>query len=114
MDSALINALVNNVLELAVTVGVGFLLALIKQKLGTEKLVQLQQQMELKQGLAYDTVAYVAQVYKHLDGPDKLKAATNQFIYLAAEKGINVSEDEVRVLLESAYRAAKNAWSEAI
>ena len=55
-----------------------------------------------KQNVAKIVVQGVEQVYKELHGEDKLNKALEMFSELLAEKGIKVSELEMRVLLEAA------------
>jgi hypothetical protein len=55
-----------------------------------------------KQNLAKTVVQGVEQVFKHLNGEEKLEQALEMFSDLLAEKGINISELEMRLLLESA------------
>lgn len=55
-----------------------------------------------KQSIAKLVVQGVEQVYKNLHGEDKLNQAMEMFSDLLAEKGINCSELEMRILLESA------------
>ena len=118
MSQELISILVVNVVYPVATVLAGiiaaYLIAWIRKAIGTETLAQIQQQMELKQGLAYDTVAYVQQVWGHLDGAGKKKEAINKFVILAAQKGVTVTNEEIEVLLESAVKALKAAWNEAV
>ena len=55
-----------------------------------------------KQAVAKIVVQAVEQVYHELHGEEKLNQALAMFSDLLAEKGINISELEMRVLLESA------------
>lgn len=53
------------------------------------------------------TVAYVQQLYAALDGEAKLQKAIEQASLILAEKGIPVSEVELRTLIESAVYGLK-------
>ena len=55
-----------------------------------------------KQSIAKTVVQGVEQVYKNLHGEEKLNQAMAMFSDLLAEKGITISELEMRLLLESA------------
>ena len=55
-----------------------------------------------KQAIARTVAQAVEQVYKNLHGEEKLNQAMSMFSDLLAEKGIQISELEMRVLLESA------------
>jgi hypothetical protein len=55
-----------------------------------------------KQDIAKIVVQGVEQVYKGINGKDKLEHALEMFSDLLEEKGIVISELEMRILLESA------------
>lgn len=55
---------------------------------------------ELKKSLLETTVKYVEQVYKDLQGDEKLKMALQEAQKLFAEKGIKVSDIEMRMMIE--------------
>ena len=55
-----------------------------------------------KQSVAKIVVQGIEQTYKDLHGEEKLNAALTAFSDLLAEKGINCSEFEMRMLLEAA------------
>jgi hypothetical protein len=55
-----------------------------------------------KREVAKTAVRFVEQVYKDLHGDDKLNEALAAASQMLAEKGINVSDLEMRVLLEAA------------
>lgn len=55
-----------------------------------------------KQSIAKIVVQGVEQVYRELNGEEKLTQALEMFADLLTEKGIRCSELEMRVLLESA------------
>ena len=55
-----------------------------------------------KEKVAKNAVRFVEQVYKDLHGEDKLAEAIDAAVAMLAEKGITVTELEMRVLIESA------------
>ena len=55
-----------------------------------------------KRDVAKTAVQFVEQVYKDLHGEEKLNAAFSAASEMLAEKGITVSDLEMRVLLEAA------------
>ena len=57
---------------------------------------------DTKKELAMLTVRYVEQVFKALHGKDKLEKAKSAFVDMLNEKGIEVSEAEINMLLEAA------------
>lgn len=56
----------------------------------------------VKMQLAKIAVQFVEQTYKELHGEDKLDAALMALASLLAEKKINASADEMRILIEAA------------
>ena len=63
-----------------------------------------------KQSVAKTVVQFVEQVYKDLHGEDKLNAAIATASDMFNEKGIHVSDLEMRVLLESAVAEFNKAF----
>lgn len=55
-----------------------------------------------KQSVVKTAVKYVEQVYKDLHGEEKLNAAIKAASDMLAEKGITITELEMRVLIEAA------------
>lgn len=62
----------------------------------------------IKRSIVEDTVKYVEQLYKDLEGSEKLKIAKENIIKLLNEKGININELELNVLIESVCNSFKN------
>lgn len=61
--------------------------------------------------VAKTAVQFVEQVYKDLHGEEKLNAALEAASEMLAEKGINVSDLEMRVLIEAAVGEFNNAFN---
>lgn len=57
---------------------------------------------DTKKEIAMLTVRYVEQVFKTLHGKDKLDKAKSAFVKMLNEKGIDVTEEEMNMLLEAA------------
>ena len=66
-----------------------------------------------KRDVAKSAVQFVEQVYKDLHGDEKLNAAFSAASEMLSEKGIYVSELEMRVLLEAAVGEFNNAFDKA-
>lgn len=66
-----------------------------------------------KREVAKTAVQFVEQVYKDLHGEEKLNAAFTAASEMLAEKGIVVSDLEMRVLLEAAVAEFNNAFNKA-
>lgn len=67
-----------------------------------------------KQSVAKTVVQFVEQVYKDLHGEEKLNAALTAASEMLAEKGISVSDLEMRVLIEAAVAEFNNAFNNTI
>ena len=63
-----------------------------------------------KQAVAKTAVQFVEQVYKDIHGEDKLKEALSAASDMLQEKGITVSDLEMRVLIEAAVAEFNNAF----
>jgi len=104
-----INAIMPYVITI-VTALLGYVSVAIKNKIAKKLDTQA------KQEVARLTVEYVEQVYQALGGEEKLQKAIEQARLILQEKGINITEVELRMLLESAVygmnrekNAAENA-----
>jgi hypothetical protein len=64
-----------------------------------------------KLSVAKTAVKYVEQVYKDLHGDDKLNEALIAASAMLAEKGITITELELRVLIEAAVAEFNNAFN---
>ena len=59
-----------------------------------------------------NAVRFVEQVYKDLHGKEKLEKAVEQVSQILASKGINLSEAEINMLIESAVYGLNEGWFE--
>lgn len=64
-----------------------------------------------KENVSKTAVKFVEQVYKDLHGEDKLTAALAAASEMLAEKGITVTELELRVLIEAAVAEFNEAFN---
>ena len=67
-----------------------------------------------KQDVARTVVQFVEQVYKDLHGEEKLNAAFAAASEMLAEKGITVSDLEMRALLEAAVAEFNKAFDKKV
>ena len=67
-----------------------------------------------KRDVAESAVQFVEQVYKDLHGEEKLNAALTTASEMLAEKGIFVTDLEMRVLLEAAVAKFNDAFNKTI
>ena len=63
-----------------------------------------------KRAVATTAVQFVEQVYRDLHGEEKLNAALSAASEMLMEKGIHVSDLEMRVLIEAAVAEFNNAF----
>lgn len=68
---------------------------------------------ETKKDLAETVVKYVEQVYADIHGEEKLDKALEAFSDMLSQKGIAISELEMRVYLESALAKFNDAFNKA-
>ena len=66
---------------------------------------------DTKKDVAALVVKYVEQVYKELHGAEKLEKALEAFSDMLSQKGITISDLEMRVYLESALAGFNNAFT---
>ena len=64
-----------------------------------------------KRDVAESVVQFVEQVYKDLHGEEKLMAALSAAEEMLAEKGITVTDLEMRVLIEAALAKFNDAFT---
>jgi hypothetical protein len=67
-----------------------------------------------KATVAKTAVQFVEQVYKDLHGEEKLNAALEAASEMLTEKGITVSQLEMRVLIEAAVAEFNNAFNKSV
>ena len=66
---------------------------------------------DTKKDVAKLVVKYVEQVYKDIHGEEKLDKALEAFSEMLGQKGISISDLEMRVYLESALAGFNNAFT---
>ena len=66
---------------------------------------------DTKKDVAKVVVKYVEQVYKDIHGEEKLDKALAAFSEMLSQKGITISDLEMRVYLESALAGFNNAFT---
>lgn len=66
----------------------------------------------LKKQVVEDTVKYVEQLYKNLNGKEKLEIAKKNILELLKDKGIYINELELNVLIESVCNNIKKIGGE--
>lgn len=90
----------------AILTAIGGYLGLVVKNLYTKYI-----NTKIKQDVAKTVVRGVEQIYKDLHGEDKLQAALTAASEMLAEKGISVSDLELRMLIEAAVAEFNDAFS---
>ena len=104
MFAEFINTYGMEILYAALTAIAGYIGLVIKE-LATKYLND-----KTKQAIAKTAVQFVEQVYKDLHGEEKLDKALVAFSDMLAEKGIGVTDLEMRVLIEAAVAEFNEAF----
>ena len=84
----------------------------LRRRLGLEKMQRIQKELETKQELAGLAVRLVEQSYQDLKGEEKYNQAADWLVTQAQQRGINITADEVKGLIEAAIRTAKDIFGE--
>ena len=90
----------------AIAGGLGVLAKTVYNKTTGDKMKE-----DTKKEIASLVVKYVEQVWKDLHGEDKLNKALEAFSEMLAEKGITISDLEMRVYLEAALAGFNNPFN---
>ncbi|MGI6453005.1 MAG: phage holin, LLH family [Syntrophomonadaceae bacterium] len=81
---------------------------LLRRRIGVEKLQRIQQELQANQQMALLVVKSIEQIWSDkLDGSQKLDEALKLMTQMAAQKGINLKPEEVRMLIEWAVKLMK-------
>jgi len=96
---------------LAVLVASG-IVGLIYRRWGVEGMKKFESELKAKQELARIAVRFVQQFYHDMNGDKKFDEAAKWLSERLKEKGIKVSYDEVRGLIDGAVREFKDEFGE--
>ena len=105
MFAEFINEYGLQLLYMAITAVAGWLGIVVKD------LVKKHLDDKTKLAVAKTTVQYVEQVFKDLHGEEKLNEALSAASEMLAEKGITVTDLEMRVLIEAALAEFNEAFN---
>ena len=104
MFAEFVNAYGNQILNTLVTAIFGYLGIVAKN------LLMKHFNDKAKKDVAKNAVQFVEQVFKNLHGEEKLNEAMKAASEMLAEKGINITELELRVLVEAAVAEFNKAF----
>lgn len=68
------------------------------------------EQLEVVDAVAKSTVNYVEQVFKDVNGSAKLMRALDASQKALADQGIVITDEQLRVFIESAVKQANDKW----
>lgn len=85
---------------------------LLRRKLGVEKIEKIQRELEAKQELGTLAVKFVEQAFYDLKGYDKYTTASYWLSEMLRERGIKVTDGEIKGLIESSLRTLKDEFGE--
>jgi len=108
MDQEILNQVLSILLPALATLIAGWFAVLgNKIKVAYEEKINTQ----IKKQVVQSTVEYVEQVYKAINGDEKLQKAIEQATIILSEKGILISEVELRMLIEAAVYGLKQGFN---
>ena len=107
--SAFINFLSEYGLLSAIVTGLFSAMGVLLKK-AYDKTIGARIKDKVKKEVAAQVVKYVEQVYKNLHGEEKLEKALEAAADMLNEKGITISDLELRVLLEAALAELNGAF----
>jgi hypothetical protein len=107
--SAFINFLNEYGILSAIITGLFSVLGVLLKKV-YDKTIGARLKDKVKKEVAVQVVKYVEQVYKDMHGEEKLEKALEAAADMLAEKGIIISDLELRVLLEAALAELNGAF----
>lgn len=107
-----ITQIVIAVLGLILTPLIGAAVKYLFERIGTERLARIREELAAKQELADLAVRFVEQAYRDYKGDAKLQAACDWLADRAKEKGIALGSEEIRGLIEAALRLIKDEFGE--
>ena len=107
------NDLLNQLIQILLPILATFLTGLFTY-IGTRLKSAYEQKVntETAKVVVENAVRFVEQVYKDLHGKEKLEKAVEQVSQILASKGINLSEAEINMLIESAVYGLNEGWFE--
>jgi LL-H family phage holin len=101
-----LHAEIINLLALLIAGAIGFIAKHITSYLKKKGIIS---QIESHREVARLVVSAVEQTYNHLHGQEKLNVAKIEFIKLAKEKGLKVSEKELDIVIEAVVKEMNDA-----
>jgi len=105
--------LLYDIIAILVPILVGYAIAWLQKRIGTEKLEAVVRELATKRELARVAVLFVQQAYKDLGGAEKYDKAAEWLSDAADKIGIQLTEEEIKGLIEAALKELKTELGEA-
>lgn len=112
MDTIILNIAIS-LITLALSAVSTYVVALIRKKIGVTEMIKIEQELTTKSGLATTAIKFVEQAYTALDGAEKYEKAAEWLSATATAHGLKVTDTEIKGLIESSLREAKELFAEA-
>lgn len=107
------------IFTLVLSVAVGFVITILKERVGTEKMVaatsiynKFLNEMHVKNSLASIAVKYVQQLLPANKADEKFSEAALFLSKQLSAKGFKVTDTEIKALVESAVKEAKKEFGD--
>jgi LL-H family phage holin len=118
MDSEILSQLILNLIGILGLIASYFIIAFLKKKVGLENLKNINQELTNNQELAKLVVLYIQKKFETADGETKFNEAYIALSEMLEKKGINLTETEIQVLIESSLKILKKqfgvTWKEEV
>jgi len=105
--------LLYDIIAILVPILVGYAIAWLQKRIGTGKMEVLVRELATKRELARVAVLFVQQAYKDFGGAEKYDKAAERLSDAADKIGIQLSEEEIKGLIEAALKELKTELGEA-
>lgn len=104
---------IGDIIYLFVAIALSMLSLYLKERWGAEKIARIKEKVSTLEKLAEIAVLFVQQVAKEAKAEEKFELALIAFTKAAQDRGIEVDEEEMRVLIESTLKRLKKEFGEA-
>ena len=101
-----------NALMLLIAAAVALLMEVLRRQLGFDTMRKIELELQLEQDLALVAVKYAEQAYRGSTGPAKYVHASEWLSTVLEARGMRVSPENLRVLIEWALREIRDEFGD--
>ena len=112
MDSEILSQLVLNLVGILGLIASYFIIAFLKKKVGLENLKKIDAELSTNEEMAKLVVLYIQKKFETADGETKFNEAYIALSEMLEKKGINLTETEIQVLIESSLKLLKKEFGD--